>query len=360
DSSIVETLSGGINVATFGGQPPTASSGNHIVEMIATGTKSPLTLVGGSGDMEFWKDQAGGSGLPTAAVSFGMAQPGGSSTSDMVFSAWNGSSWSERMRMTNGGNVGIGTTSPLGRLQVATANDTNPGFITAWDARHFVIGGPSSSGGIGFSYDQTNQLGYIEALSPNVAWRSLVLQSGGGNVRIGTSSPAARLAVRGDGIDVVIGSAGCGAPTAAIGFDAMGPCTNYALGANVNNTADAGVFLNRPIGRSLHFREGNQSDQMTIVPGGNVGIGTSSPYPFASLHATSRSVGVLGESNDIINGLGGWFKNTGNTAAVAIRADGNAVQTLESGGWVKAMAYVDPANGIQNCYNSQASGLVRT
>src|SRR5262245_35474378 len=99
---------------------------------------------------------------------------------------------------------------------------------------------------------------------------------------------------------------------------------------------------------------------MTIVPGGNVGIGTSSPYPFASLHATSRSVGVLGESNDIINGLGGWFKNTGNTAAVAIRADGNAVQTLESGGWVKAMAYVDPANGIQNCYNSQAAGLART
>src|SRR5262249_37408178 len=62
DSSIVETLSGGVNVATFGGQPATGSSNNHIVEMIATGTKSPLTLVGGSGDMEFWKDQAGGSG----------------------------------------------------------------------------------------------------------------------------------------------------------------------------------------------------------------------------------------------------------------------------------------------------------
>ena len=32
----------------------------------------------------------------------------------------------------------------------------------------------------------------------------------------------------------------------------------------------------------------------------------------------------------------------------------------EHGGWVKAMAYVDPGNGIVRCYNSQASGLTRT
>lgn len=271
-----------------------------------------------------------------------------------------GGTITERMRVTSSGNVGIGTASPLARLQLTTVNDTNPGFITAWDARHFVIGGGGNSGGIGMSYDQTNQVGYIESLTPNVAWRNLVLQSGGGRVGIGTSAPAARLAVQGDGIAVLIGSAGCPAPTGAIGFGAMGGCNDFALGGDVSNNANAGVFINRPTGRSLHFRENNGADQMTIVPGGNVGIGTSSPYPFASLHATSRSVGVLGESNDIINGLGGWFKNTGNTAAIAIRADGNAVQTLDSGGWVKAMAYVDPANGIVRCYNSQASGLVRT
>src|SRR5438552_3434095 len=38
------------------------------------------------------------------------------------------------------GNVGIGTTAPLAKLQVVTANDTNPGLIFAWDARHFVVG----------------------------------------------------------------------------------------------------------------------------------------------------------------------------------------------------------------------------
>ena len=49
------------------------------------------------------------------------------------------------------------------------------------------------------SYDQTNNVGYIEALTPNVAFRNLVLQSGGGNVGIGTgtTSPTEKLSVAG-------------------------------------------------------------------------------------------------------------------------------------------------------------------
>jgi hypothetical protein len=107
-------------------------------------------------------------------------------------------------------NVGIGTTEPIGRLQVVTANDTNPSVIAAWDSRHFVIGGTASSGGIGMSYDQTNNVGYIEALSPNVAFRNLVLQSGsnGGNVGIGANSPTAKLQVTGG--DAAISTQGNG------------------------------------------------------------------------------------------------------------------------------------------------------
>ena len=76
-----------------------------------------------------------------------------------------------------------------------TANDTDPLTIAAWDSRHFVIGGTASSGGIGMSYDQTNNVGYITALSPGVAFRSLVLQPSGGNVGIGTTAPSAKLHV---------------------------------------------------------------------------------------------------------------------------------------------------------------------
>jgi hypothetical protein len=102
-----------------------------------------------------------------------------------------------RLTILENGNVGIGTNAPPGKLQVVTAADTNPLFVSAWDSRHFVVGGAASSGGIGLSYDQTNNVGYISSLSPNAFWRNLVLQSGGGNVGIGTTSPSHKLHVNG-------------------------------------------------------------------------------------------------------------------------------------------------------------------
>ncbi|HEY0078743.1 MAG TPA: tail fiber domain-containing protein [Pyrinomonadaceae bacterium] len=111
DSAITE-VSGltifGANAPLFGSLP-----NFHVVDIVASGTKTPLTLVGGSGSMEFWKDNAA-----SQAVAFGMAAPGTATTNDMVFSTYNGSSWSERMRLTNGGNLGLGTTVPTARMEV--------------------------------------------------------------------------------------------------------------------------------------------------------------------------------------------------------------------------------------------------
>ena len=56
-----------------------------------------------------------------AAVAFGVAKPAtpAVATDDMVFSAYaQGSGWFERMRLTNGGNLGIGTPAPTARLAV--------------------------------------------------------------------------------------------------------------------------------------------------------------------------------------------------------------------------------------------------
>jgi hypothetical protein len=120
---------------------------------------------------------------------------------------------------------------------------------------------------------------------------SLVLGNGA-NVGIGTSTPAGRLAVRGNGTDVLLGDAGCGPPTAAIGFGTMSGCTDFALGGNISAGADAGTFINRPTGRGIHFRENNGPDQMTIAPGGNVGIGTANPDQLLSVNGNASKVGV--------------------------------------------------------------------
>jgi hypothetical protein len=128
-----------------------------------------------------------GSGTPYALTMYSASVP-------IVFSTGG----SERMRIDTSGNVGIGTANAAAKLQVYTANDTNPSSITAWDSRHFVVGDDASAGGIGFSYDTVNNVGYIEALKPYVAWGNLVLQSGLGNVGINTSNPQYTLDVAGD------------------------------------------------------------------------------------------------------------------------------------------------------------------
>ena len=103
-------ISGGLVVGSeLGGY---VQSGNHKSQIIATSTQTPLMIQGGSGTVEIWKDST-----PSKAVSFGMAVPGGSITSDFIFSAYQ-PSWVETMRITSAGNVGIGTTTPSAKLDV--------------------------------------------------------------------------------------------------------------------------------------------------------------------------------------------------------------------------------------------------
>lgn len=114
DSSIYEA--GGLTFLGLNGAgqvaPLVPTSGDyHVLEVSAPGTKTPLTLAGGSGLMEFWKDQAGGSGWPTAAVAFGMARPGQAASADMVFSTYTPAAggWNERARITTDGKLVVGT-----------------------------------------------------------------------------------------------------------------------------------------------------------------------------------------------------------------------------------------------------------
>jgi trimeric autotransporter adhesin len=125
DSSILET--NGLTV--FGRSTPLLpdAANFHLVEMAAPGTKTPLTLVGGSGSMEFWKDTAGPGGNPTAAIAYGMAVPGTASTNDLIFSTYlTGGVWNERLRVTQAGDlklssVGKGIIFPDGTKQTTAA-----------------------------------------------------------------------------------------------------------------------------------------------------------------------------------------------------------------------------------------------
>ncbi len=128
------------------------------------------------------------------------------------------------MFISQNGNVGIGTTNPYStRTQITAASgDVNPLRVTTND---FVGGTTGSSLALAFGAASGNTYGAIQALSAGASvWNNLVLQSGGGNVGIGTTSPTALLA---------IGAAG-----------ALG---NYITGSNISigdNAPISGIELN--------------------------------------------------------------------------------------------------------------------
>jgi hypothetical protein len=126
--------------------------------------------------------------------------------------------------------VGIGTSSPQAsaRLHVyATGN-----YID--ESAPFTVG-DSTAGGMRlfFGINNTSNYGYIGSVESATAYRSLVLQPGGGNVGIGTTSPGAELDVRGganvgDGTTTVRTVASGG-----VGF--VGTSTNHPLSFRINN-----------------------------------------------------------------------------------------------------------------------------
>jgi hypothetical protein len=219
------------------------------------------------------------------------------------------------------------------------------GFAAGTTGVNFGVSGSSSSSlGVGVSGEGgtgVSGIGFnIGGMFTSNTW---ILQGANGSGQVqflvdgsGNIATNGHVAATGNTMTALLGDPGCGAGYAGVGFGALSGCTNYSMIGNGKET-----FFNRPTGGYIHFRENNggdngAGDQMVIAPGGAVGVGTSSP---------SAQLDVRG---------------SGGTSGFGIAADHSAWQARTAGGWVKAMAYVDPfvrgGIAITRCYNSQASG----
>ena len=111
----------------------------------------------------------------------------------------------ERMRIDRNGNVGIGTNSPV---QTLTMKNTT-GLYTNNELQSGGLGiltGTNSSGNQGsqdyalyMGADKTNDVSYIQSVKYGIVEAALALNARGGNVGIGTASPAYLLDVNGQG-----------------------------------------------------------------------------------------------------------------------------------------------------------------
>jgi hypothetical protein len=123
-------------------------------------------------------------------------------------------------------------------------------------------------------------------------------------------------------------------------------------GVRVDGAGLDGVYANGGAGNSGVF--GNNFNNNSIgVKGRADGAGSVGVWG-----ESSSNTGVYGLST---SGNGVWGKST---SGFAMRADGNTMQSLNSGGWVKAMVYVDPSlptgQQIVRCFNSQLAGSAAT
>jgi len=207
---------------------------------------------------------------------------------------------------TTGGNVGINTTSPYGKLHIVLNDATESGDITEYDDTYIVFG--SLSSGVGIGYNSTDG-GVITCLSQSNIWKDIlyradnhIFYSSGltevlrmttsGNIGIGTSVPGQKLDIVGN-LRITEGS----------------------LIATFNSNTVGSI----------------------ITTGGNVGIGTTSPTD--NLHILSNNPTLKLQTN-----LGNNVENCGtlllqqtNNSGVRMRYDGRSsteaflIETLTTG-----------------------------
>jgi hypothetical protein len=220
-----------------------------------------------------------------------------------------GTNDTERMRITNGGLVGIGTSSPTNKLTLyntVSYNQVNDQLrLIGNNSGGGSSSTPSYNGGIAFTQDATD-FAYIRSIQPNPAssWSSRLgfwtLNGNGGtpiermsidnlgNVGIGTTSITNGTTYGGGGQINLLKLSSGGYPALEINSTSSGGGSiQFTYGTNLPNQVSAFIGYNYVVGTVNDFNiynvanglisfGTNNSERMRITSGGLVLIGTTS------------------------------------------------------------------------------------
>jgi len=213
-----------------------------------------------------------------AEIGFQTTSTSGYTCGDLVFAtrgATTNTVPTERMRITSAGNVGIGTCTPVGKLDVTLVNTRR--FIVTYDDSIITIKGASDTG----AGENLRMIG------DNLIFNTNSVGSGtermritrGGNVGIGTSTPSSF----GNYTNVTIKGGSSGANLDF--FNSAGTrLANFVLNGSIS--AYVGTVTDIPFDITQ-----NDATRLRVAVGGNVGIGTNSPQAILSVKgATNNTV----------------------------------------------------------------------
>lgn len=260
---------------------------------------------------------------------------------NLAIQTYNGG-WAERVRIDYTGKVGIGTDAPSQPLQINSSGGYNlffgrgnsvPGSSDPWlGLFNAATIGPAT---YGWGFYDSNSDGSFQIWNRNNSTTGAVALTikRGGNVGIGTSNPFARLHVKADtgGSDSIvrIRNENTTARTTTLQLeDYSGTLADGVLKfafPNAGSTTDSYLGL-------LYNSAG-----LYVAPGGNVGIGTSSPDNILQVLKSSNDVTLLHLSHSSSNastpdyGHYGEILIQGSTHCKSgIRAYSNGYQTANS------------------------------
>jgi hypothetical protein len=198
---------------------------------------------------------------------------------------------SERVRIDTSGNVGIGTSSPTGKLQSFTTSFAPA--TSAWTNAALVVSGGFGGGlalidgpaGYGvWVQDSGGTLAIGQGATSGAVTERMRIDSAG-NVGIGTSSPGSALTVARAGLATMSLLAGATGSTEFVqsgGNDvarhvlAAGGQTPYVTSFDISQSGGGQANVQNRANSPIVFFT-NNAERMRIDNAGNVGIGTSSP-----------------------------------------------------------------------------------
>jgi len=242
---------------------------------------------------------------------------------------------SEKMRIDSSGNVGIGTSSPDGKLDIATGGTTDVVAALGGTFPAFTYRNGTGSWFHAGKHPSSDYFYIGRGATPTTNVDLVVTSSG--TVGIGTSSPYGTLTVNSSGtgsIYIADGSSSSTSNRYISFYHDDGLLIQTRTDAN-GWVSDDYVINNNASGATAHRWNIANSEKMRINSSGNVGIGTSSPL--AKFNVDSGGVVVSSDGDYFAGGAyynAGWKNSVASQGGWVLRNTGGvlAIQTAPPNG----------------------------